>query len=123
MSEYTLDDGRKAEKVENSIDSLTKVTEVYVEPKQTKKLSQRITERLCVCEREIETLDESTGQVINKVVEKLCEGVSEQKHVELKSPMQKIVEEKLKSSKSKNLLFATLVVAQVLVLVYVVFFM
>lgn len=74
MSEFTFDDGRKAEKIENNLDSMTKVTEVYVEPKMEKKLARRVTERLCVCEREIETIDESTGEVVNRVVERVCDG-------------------------------------------------
>ena len=45
MSEYTLEDGRKAVKVENNVDSMTKVTEVYVEPKLEKKLTQRVIEK------------------------------------------------------------------------------
>lgn len=51
MSEFVFD-GRKAESVENNPDPMTKVIEVYVEPKQEKKLAKRITERFCVCERE-----------------------------------------------------------------------
>jgi hypothetical protein len=124
MSEYTLDDGRKAEKVENNVDPLTKVTEVYVEPKPQKKLSKRITERLCVCEREIEVIDETTGQVVDRVLEKVCEGASEQKQLELKSPMQKLVEDKIKGSANfKNYLFALVVFAQIVALGYVIFFM
>lgn len=126
MSEYTLEDGRKAEKVENTLDPLTKVTEVYVEPKVEKKLSKRIVEKFCVCEREIETIDESTGQVVDRVVEKVCDGQSSTIN-QLKSSgpsMQEIVEEKLKSSLNlKNYIFAVVVVVQLLALSYVLFFM
>ena len=124
MSEFTLDDGRKAEKIENNVDSLTKVTEVYVEPKLQKKLSQRVVEHYCVCERVTETFDETTGEVVGTVSEKVCcdqvktEGVSV-----AKSPMQ-LVEEKIKSKKRYDLYaFAALVVLQVLVLAYVVLVM
>jgi hypothetical protein len=123
MSEYTLEDGRKAEKVENKIDSVTKVTEVYVEPKPEKKLSQRITERLCVCEREIETLDEVTGEVISRVVEKVCDQSSEEKTVS-KSALQLVVEDKInKGFGLKNYVFVSVIVLQLLALAYVVFMM
>lgn len=123
MSEFTLEDGRKAEKLENAIDPMTKVTEVYVEPKPQKKLSQRITERLCVCERQIETIDELTGEVVNKVVEKLCGESTSSENVEVKSSMQKVVEEKLKSKNLKNYVFLGVVVLQLIALGYVIFFM
>lgn len=123
MSEYILDDGRKAEKVENKPDSMTKVTEVYVEPKQKKRLSQRLTERFCVCEREIETIDEDTGEVVDRVVENLCGGgVSVSS--ETKSPIQMAVEKKIKVGANKAaVLFGVIVAVQVLALIYVMFFM
>jgi len=134
MSEYTLKDGRKAVKLENNIDSLTKVTEVYVEPKPEKKLSQRIIEKLGVVERVIETLDENTGKVVDRVVEKVCEATevvgSKKKNivkspaVEEKSPMQIAVEEKINSSLDfKTYFFVAAIIAQVLVLGYVIFLM
>lgn len=123
MSEFTLEDGRKAEKLENSIDPMTKVTEVYVEPKPQKKLSQRITERFCVCERQIETIDEMTGEVVSKVVEKLCGDQNSVEKVEVKSSMQQVVEEKLKGRNLKNYVFVSVVVLQLIALGYVLFFM
>lgn len=132
MSEYTLKDGRKAVKLENNIDSLTKVTEVYVEPKPEKKLSQRIIEKLGVVERVIETLDENTGKVVDRVVEKVCgepevskkKNVAKSPVVEEKSPMQIAVEEKINSSLDlKTYFFVAAIAVQVLILVYVVFLM
>ena len=125
MPEFTLDDGRKAEKLESNLDPVTKVTEIYVEPKLEKKLSQRITERLCVCEREIETIDESTGQVVTRSIEKICGGSvsSEEQKLSLKSPMQALVEEKIKKPRLKNYIFAAVILAQLLVLAYVIFVM
>jgi hypothetical protein len=124
MSEFILDDGRKAEKVENNPDSLTKVTEVYVEPKPSKKLSQRITERFCVCEREVETVDEETGEVVDRVVENLCgqaqvRAVSGEGHSVLKA-----VEKRMSEKASRGILFFGAIVAvQLAALVYVLFFM
>lgn len=89
--EFVYEDGRKAEKVEKE-EGKTKVIEVYVEPKVEKKLAQRITEKYCVCEREIETIDENTGKVISKVVEKVNDG---QVQMSEKSPMEVFVEEKI----------------------------
>jgi hypothetical protein len=128
MSEFTLDDGRKAEKVENTPDSLTKVTEVFVEPKPQKKLAQRVIEHYCVCERETVTFDEA-GEVVGRVSERVCcdqgraESLSSVKP-SAKSPMQLVVEDKINSKKRYDLYaFAALVVLQVLVLAYVVFVM
>lgn len=119
MHEFTLDDGRKAERVENNLDPMTKVTEIYVEPKQEKKLSQRITERFCVCEREIETIDESTGEVVGRVVEKTCEGgsrVEERKFSNVFSAVEKKVSDK---NKVLNTVFVAAIVAQIAILAYV----
>lgn len=71
--EFLWEDGRRAERVvvdDNECDG-TRVTEVYVEPAVEKKLAQRVIERRkpIVYEREIETIDEHTGQVVDKVVE------------------------------------------------------
>jgi hypothetical protein len=130
MSEFTLDDGRKAEKVENKPDSLTKVTEVFVEPKTQKKLAQRVIEHYCVCDRDTETFDEVTGEVVSRVSERVCcdqgraESLYSVKPSSDKSPMQLIVEDKINSKKRYDLYaFAALVVLQVLVLAYVVFVM
>lgn len=128
MSEFTLDDGRKAEKVELTPDSHTKITEVYVEPKVSKKLSQRVIERFCVCEREIQTIDEATGEVVNSVVENLCaSGVTApavaEKKVE-KVTMKKAVENKILAKKNASLLvFGVVIALQVVALAYVLFFM
>jgi len=120
MSEFTLDDGRKAEKVENNVDSMTKVIEVYVEPKQQKKLSQRVTERLCVCERVVETLDEVTGEVVSTVVEKVCEGSTETK--QSKSPVLAAVESRIDEKKNvMNYVFVAVILAQLALLAYVMF--
>ena len=124
MSEYTLDDGRKAEKVENTPDSMTKVTEVYVEPKKKMRLSQRITEKFCVCEREVETIDEDTGEVVDRVVESLCGQGEVSVSAGPKSSVQMAVENKIKKGASKTaLVFGAIVAVQVLALVYVMFFM
>jgi hypothetical protein len=120
MSEYTLDDGRKAERTVNNPDSMTTVTEVYVEPKPQKKLSQRITERLCVCERVVETLDEATGEVVNREVHKLCDDVSVASETR---SVQKMVEDKLKKASVGNYVFLGVIAVQVAALVYVLFFM
>lgn len=66
------EDGRIAEKVvteELVGEELKRITEVYVEPKIEKKLSHRITEftRPVIHRREIETVDESTGNVETKI--------------------------------------------------------
>ena len=121
MSEFTLEDGRKAEKLENNLDSLTKVIEVYVEPKKEKKLSQRITEKLCVCERVVETLDEATGEVICTVVEKVCGDQMQEVNVVDKSRMQMVVENKLKGIGAKNYIFGAIILAQLVALAYVIF--
>jgi len=119
MPEFVFDDGRKAEKVENNVDSMTKVTEVYVEPKQEKKLAQRITERLCVCEREIESLDEVTGEVVNRVVERICEGrVMESNKSGIVEAVEKRISEKKKIG---TYVFIAIVAAQIAVLAYVMF--
>ena len=120
MSEYTLEDGRKALKVENNVDSMTKVTEIYVEPRLEKRLNQRVIEKLGVVERVTETLDEKTGEVIDRVVEKVC---GESGAVEKKSAMQLVVEDKLKSSLDlKTYAFVAVVALQALVLAYIIWF-
>jgi hypothetical protein len=117
--EFLYEDGRKAEKIEID-EGKIKVTEVYVEPKVEKKLAQRITEKYCVCEREIETIDENTGEVISKIVEKVKEGevVSLENS---KSSIEKLIEEKLKNKKSisfSGLFLVALIVLQVVGLIY-----
>lgn len=121
MSEFTLEDGRKAEKVEKAPDSLTKVTEVYVEPKPSKRLSQRITERFCVCEREIETIDEDTGEVVDRAVESLCGNSAPSAD---KSPMRMAVENKIKASSANGVVvFGVILAVQAAALIYVLFLM
>lgn len=71
--EFLWEDGRRAERVvidDNECEGVS-VTELYVEPKIEKKLAQRITERRkpVVYEREIEHIDEATGEVLEKVLE------------------------------------------------------
>lgn len=120
MSEFVFD-GRKAESVENNPDPMTKVIEVYVEPKQEKKLAKRITERFCVCEREIETIDESTGEVVSRTVEKACEGqVYERKNNSLSvvDAVEKRIAEKKKVS---FYVFISATVILAMALAYVVF--
>lgn len=125
MSEYTLEDGRKAENVENIIDSMTKVIEVYVEPKAEKRLSKRVIEKLGVVERVVETFDEVTGEVLGRQVERVgAERVATEPEViekkSLKSAMQLAVEEKLKSKIDfKTYAFIAVVIVQLLVLGYV----
>lgn len=125
MSEFTLDDGRKAERVESNPDARTKVTEVYVEPKVSKKLNQRVIERFCVCEREIQTIDEATGEVVNSVLENLCSSNSAavDKATPVR-PMKKAVESRILANKNFGLYaFGAIIAVQVAALAYVLFFM
>lgn len=126
--EFVFDDGRKAEKIELD-QGKTKVIEIYVEPKPEKKLAQRITEKYCVCEREIETIDETTGEVVGKVVEKVSDG-----HVEAvesmvasdNSSLEKLIENKIKNKYKLNkssMILIGLIAAQVVGLVYLLYFM
>jgi len=124
--EFLFEDGRKAEKVE--IDQgKTKITEIYVDPKPPqKKLAQRITEKYCVCEREIETIDENTGEVVSKVVEKVVDGqVQAASEISEKSPMEVFVEEKIKKNKMStfSMVLVGLIVAQLVGLAYLLFVM
>jgi hypothetical protein len=119
--EFVFEDGRKAEKIE--IDQgKTKVTEIYVEPKPEKKLAQRITEKYCVCERLIETLDEITGEVVGSVVEQVSNGEVLSSDSVSKSSVEELVEEKINNSKSKisiaSIVLISIIVAQVVGLVY-----
>lgn len=120
--EFLYEDGRKAEKIEKE-EGKTKVTEVYVEPKVEKKLAQRITEKYCVCEREIETIDENTGEVVSKVVEKV-EGDQVVSNSE-KSPMEIFIEKKISDKKMPvvSMVLVGVMVAQVVGLVYLLFVM
>lgn len=127
MSEYTLEDGRKAEKIENNIDPMTKVIEVYVEPKARMKLSQRITEKFCVCEREIETVDEESGEVVSRVVENLC-GTSTlsttSEETATKSSVRMAVEKRIMENSNNGMyVLGGVILLQVLALAYIIFFM
>ena len=123
MSEdFVFDDGRKAEKLE--IDQgKTKVIEIYVEPKSEKKLAKRITEKYCVCEREIETIDEITGEVVSKIVEKVKDGevlVAEEPINNYS--IENLVEQKIKSKPSvTSIVLTAVIVIQLLGLAYLLF--
>ena len=124
--EFVYSDGRKAEKVE--VDhGKTRVTEIYVEPKPEKKLAQRVTEKYCVCEREIEIIDENTGEVVEKLIEKVSDGqiIESLRDATDKSPMQILVEEKLRNPviSTSGMVLAAVVLLQLAALFYVVFFM
>ena len=121
--EFVYTDGRKAEKVEMD-HGKTKVTEIYVEPKPEKKLAQRVTEKYCVCEREIEIIDENTGEVVEKLIEKVSDGQVVES-LKDKSPMQILVEEKLSNPaiSTSGMVLAAVVLLQLAALFYVVFFM
>lgn len=123
--EFIFNDGRKAEKIEVD-QGKTKVIEIYVEPKPEKKLAQRITEKYCVCEREIETLDELTGEVIDKVVEKVSDGVvlESKSTIESAESLEKVVERKINNKQKFNLTSVVLfglIGLQVLGLLYLLF--
>lgn len=123
--EFIFNDGRKAEKIEVD-QGKTKVIEIYVEPKPEKKLAQRITEKYCVCEREIETLDELTGEVIDKVVEKVSDGVvlESKSTTESAESLEKVVERKINNKQKFNLTSVVLfglIGLQVLGLLYLLF--
>lgn len=121
--EYILEDGRKAEKRETKPEESTKVIEVYVEPKLEKRLKQRVVEKYCVCEREIQELDENTGEVINTVIEKVfdpTEATEINRSEVKKSFIEMEVENKIKNRKVSvtNMILVGLIMVQVLGLVY-----
>lgn len=72
-----LEDGRKAEKHEvaevTSSGEIKTVTEVWAEPKIEKKLTQRVVsyEKPVVHRREIEIIDELTGEVVEQKIESI----------------------------------------------------
>ncbi len=91
---FYLDDGRKAEKrvigdVSENGESRT-VVEIYAEPKTEKKLVQRFVDysKPMVYKREIETIDESTGNIVEKKVESLTPEVEMalREHIKVESP-------------------------------------
>lgn len=72
-----LEDGRRADRVVreelNDAGEAVTVTELFVEPKIEKKLAKRVVEytRPVVHRREVETVDEATGEVVEKKVESI----------------------------------------------------
>lgn len=72
-----LEDGRRADRIVreelNDTGEAVTVTELFVEPKVEKKLAKRIVEytRPVIHRREIETVDETTGNVVDKKVESI----------------------------------------------------
>ena len=123
MSEEILfDDGRKAEKIEKE-EGKTKVTEIFVEPKLEKKLAQRVTEKYCVCERIIETIDENTGEVVNTVTEKVCE--DKVTSMSSNSNIVDMIEKKIQDKKVSpiSVVLTVLIGIQLVALVYYIFFM
>lgn len=70
IENFVMEDGRLAEKHVKD-EGNQKVTDIYVEPKRNKNLAHRIIEKKAnvVISREIETIDENTGEVIEKKVE------------------------------------------------------
>ncbi len=121
--EIVFDDGRKAEKIEKD-EGKTKVTEIFVEPKLEKKLAQRVTEKYCVCERVIETIDESTGEIVNTVTEKVCDDKVTNMSSE-NSNIVDMIEKKIQDKKISpvSLGLTVLIGIQVIALVYYMFFM
>ncbi len=121
--EIVFDDGRKAEKIEKD-EGKTKVTEIFVEPKLEKKLAQRVTEKYCVCERIIETIDESTGEVVSTVTEKVCDDKVTSMSSE-NSNIVDMIEKKIQDKKISpvSLGLTVLIGIQVIALVYYMFFM
>jgi hypothetical protein len=69
-----LEDGRKAEKVVTEVqEEGKKITELWVEPTIEKRLSKRVVEytKPVVHRREIETVDEETGDIKERHIESL----------------------------------------------------
>jgi folylpolyglutamate synthase/dihydropteroate synthase len=73
-----LEDGRKADKIvqekAGAVEGETQVvTEVWAEPKIEKKLTQRVVEhkKPVVHRREIEVVDQNTGEVVEKKIESI----------------------------------------------------
>ena len=121
--EIVFDDGRKAEKIEKD-EGKTKVTEIFVEPKLEKKLAQRVTEKYCVCERIIETIDESTGEIVNTVTEKVCDDKVTSMASE-NSNIVDMIEKKIQDKKISpvSLGLTVLIGIQAVALIYYIFFM
>ena len=88
-----------------------------------KKLAQRVTEKYCVCERIIETIDESTGEVVNTVTEKVCDDKVTSMSSE-NSNIVDMIEKKIQDKKISpvSLGLTVLIGIQVIALVYYMFF-
>jgi len=72
VEKIRLEDGRHAEKHVTD-DGETRVVELHAEPKRDKLLEKRIVEkrRNVICERTIESIDPSTGDVVEQLVESI----------------------------------------------------
>jgi hypothetical protein len=77
-----------------------------------------------VCEREVETVDEETGEVVDRVVENLCNQGEARSVLHDSSSVLKVVEKRMLQKSSNGILFFGAIVAvQLAALVYVLFFM
>jgi hypothetical protein len=165
IEKWTLEDGRKAEKVivEKKLENeeVERVIEIKFESERPLSVQQRIVERYkpFVYERRIETIDPNTGEVLEVKVENLGEGMSAQHagdtldngYVTKKEMVEAIIKA-VKSSKEntntsskefkiksmglaqeisevnspkydvKNIALSTLVLLQVIGLIYLLFF-
>ena len=76
---------------------------------------------------EIEIIDENTGEVVEKLIEKVSDGqiIESLRDATDKSPMQILVEEKLRNPviSTSGMVLAAVVLLQLAALFYVVFFM
>lgn len=72
IEKFVMEDGRQAER-HITMDGDKKVVEVHVEPTRPKNLAHRVVEKSAnvVVKREIETIDETTGEVVDKKVESM----------------------------------------------------
>jgi 20S proteasome alpha/beta subunit len=166
IEKWTLEDGRKAEKVivEKKLENeeVERVIEIKFESERPLSVQQRIVERYkpFVYERRIETIDPNTGEVLEVKVENLGEGMSAQYAGETldsdyvtKKEMVEAIIKAVKSSKEntsntsskefkiksmglaqeisevnspkydvKNIALSTLVLLQVIGLIYLLFF-
>lgn len=102
VEKFTLEDGRKAEKstTENIINEVEKeiVTEIRAEEARPLKTQKRIIEKVkpFIYERRIETIDPSNGEVLDVVVEEVV------KATENNYTKEEVVEEILKALKEKK---------------------
>ena len=122
---FMLDDNlQSVEDIEQSFKKGTIKIALVFEPKFEKKLAQRVTEKYCVCERIIETIDESTGEVVNTVTEKVCDDKVTSMSSE-NSNIVDMIEKKIQDKKISpvSLGLTVLIGIQVIALVYYMFFM